>query len=46
MSDQPAWDFEALRNKASLYFARAFAAAESEEDSDFSRCGCTLGLSC
>lgn len=43
VSDQPAWDSEALRNKASLYFDRAFA-AENEEDAELFALWMHLGL--
>ncbi len=43
MSEQPAWDSDALRTKASLYFERAFA-AENEEDAELFALWMHLGL--
>lgn len=43
MSEQPAWDSDALRTKASLYFERAFA-AENEEDPELFALWMHLGL--
>jgi hypothetical protein len=43
VSNQPAWDAKALRNKASLYFERAFA-AQSEEDAELFSLWIHLGL--